>query len=241
MVRLWASIPTLWDSAGQFVLDMAKGPGKAGSAEKKPSPGGLGHSSVCATKGCRYASAEAADGHSPFRPPGQLAKREQPGTGNDEESRSVSIPAAGKADVQVGVNEVGASSLDPRNVKKMGQCTSKKKKSQEENNKVKSIPPGSPLEQLLAKWDSVETTKRLDQVKMVVFCTEVWPKLKLPGEWPWFGTHDEWMCYQLNQYLRTQEDPKIASEYANKKSTGILGTTQEREALKAENQSGIQD
>ncbi|RMB96501.1 hypothetical protein DUI87_27034 [Hirundo rustica rustica] len=34
-------------------------------------------------------------------------------------------------------------------------------------------------------------------------------KLKLPGEWPWFGTHDEWMCYQLNQYLRTQEDPDI--------------------------------
>ncbi|RMC18262.1 hypothetical protein DUI87_04144 [Hirundo rustica rustica] len=25
----------------------------------------------------------------------------------------------------------------------------------------------------------------------------------------WFGTHDEWMCYQLNQYLRTQEDPDV--------------------------------
>ncbi|RMB97445.1 hypothetical protein DUI87_26056 [Hirundo rustica rustica] len=39
------------------------------------------------------------DGRSLFRPPGQLAKREQPGTGNDEEHRRVSIPAAGKGDV----------------------------------------------------------------------------------------------------------------------------------------------
>ncbi|RMB96421.1 hypothetical protein DUI87_27096 [Hirundo rustica rustica] len=43
------------------------------------------------------------DGHSPFGPPGQLAKREQPGTGNEEERRRVSIPAAGKGDVRVGV------------------------------------------------------------------------------------------------------------------------------------------
>ncbi|RMB97374.1 hypothetical protein DUI87_26102 [Hirundo rustica rustica] len=43
------------------------------------------------------------DGRSPFGPPGQLAKREQPGTGNEEERRRVSIPAAGKGDVQVGV------------------------------------------------------------------------------------------------------------------------------------------
>ncbi|RMB87994.1 hypothetical protein DUI87_35631 [Hirundo rustica rustica] len=34
------------------------------------------------------------DGRLPFRPPGQLAKREQPGTGNEEERRRVSIPAA---------------------------------------------------------------------------------------------------------------------------------------------------
>ncbi|RMC02609.1 hypothetical protein DUI87_20764 [Hirundo rustica rustica] len=36
------------------------------------------------------------DGRSLFGPPGQLAKREQPGTGNEEERRWVSIPAAGK-------------------------------------------------------------------------------------------------------------------------------------------------
>ncbi|RMC02475.1 hypothetical protein DUI87_20869 [Hirundo rustica rustica] len=36
------------------------------------------------------------DGLSLFGPPGQLAKREQPGTGNEEERRRVSIPAAGK-------------------------------------------------------------------------------------------------------------------------------------------------
>ncbi|RMC10988.1 hypothetical protein DUI87_12180 [Hirundo rustica rustica] len=39
------------------------------------------------------------DGRSLFGPPGQLAKREQPGTGNEEERRRVSIPAAGKGDV----------------------------------------------------------------------------------------------------------------------------------------------
>ncbi|RMB88783.1 hypothetical protein DUI87_34873 [Hirundo rustica rustica] len=35
------------------------------------------------------------DSRSLFGPPGQLAKREQPGTGNEEERRRVSIPAAG--------------------------------------------------------------------------------------------------------------------------------------------------
>ncbi|RMB89091.1 hypothetical protein DUI87_34549 [Hirundo rustica rustica] len=39
------------------------------------------------------------DGRSLFGPPGQLAKREQPGTSNEEERRRVSIPAAGKGDV----------------------------------------------------------------------------------------------------------------------------------------------
>ncbi|RMC16886.1 hypothetical protein DUI87_06140 [Hirundo rustica rustica] len=43
------------------------------------------------------------DGHSLFGPLGQLAKREQPGTGNEEQRRRVSIPAAGKGDVRVGV------------------------------------------------------------------------------------------------------------------------------------------
>ncbi|RMC16817.1 hypothetical protein DUI87_06070 [Hirundo rustica rustica] len=43
------------------------------------------------------------DGRSLFGPPGQLAKREQPGTSNEEERRRVSIPAAGKGDVRVGV------------------------------------------------------------------------------------------------------------------------------------------
>ncbi|RMC05575.1 hypothetical protein DUI87_17660 [Hirundo rustica rustica] len=43
------------------------------------------------------------DGRSLFGPPGQLAKREQPGTGNEEERRRVSIPVAGKGDVRMGV------------------------------------------------------------------------------------------------------------------------------------------
>ncbi|XP_058280136.1 uncharacterized protein LOC131378769 [Hirundo rustica] len=44
----------------------------------------------------------------------RLAKREQPGTSNDEECWRVSIPAVGKGGVRVGVNEAGASSSDPR-------------------------------------------------------------------------------------------------------------------------------
>ncbi|RMB91547.1 hypothetical protein DUI87_32126 [Hirundo rustica rustica] len=43
------------------------------------------------------------DGRSPFRPPGLLAKREQPGTGNEEECWRASIPVVGKGDVRVGV------------------------------------------------------------------------------------------------------------------------------------------
>ncbi|RMB97737.1 hypothetical protein DUI87_25736 [Hirundo rustica rustica] len=43
------------------------------------------------------------DGRSLFGPPGQLAKQEQPGTGNEEERRRVSIPATGKGDVRMGV------------------------------------------------------------------------------------------------------------------------------------------
>ncbi|RMC03747.1 hypothetical protein DUI87_19499 [Hirundo rustica rustica] len=43
------------------------------------------------------------DGCSLFGPPGQLPKREQPGTSNEEERWRVSIPVAGKGDVRVGV------------------------------------------------------------------------------------------------------------------------------------------
>ncbi|RMC01831.1 hypothetical protein DUI87_21639 [Hirundo rustica rustica] len=45
------------------------------------------------------------DGRSLFGPPGQLAKREQPGTSNEEERRRVSIPAAGKGGVRVVVSK----------------------------------------------------------------------------------------------------------------------------------------
>ncbi|RMB90771.1 hypothetical protein DUI87_32837 [Hirundo rustica rustica] len=45
------------------------------------------------------------NGRSPFGPPGQLVKREQPGTSNEEERRRVSILAAGKGDVRVGASK----------------------------------------------------------------------------------------------------------------------------------------
>ncbi|RMB92793.1 hypothetical protein DUI87_30843 [Hirundo rustica rustica] len=61
------------------------------------------------------------------------------------------------------------------------------------------------LRQALPYLESPQEPLREAAIRFI----EVWPKLKLPGEWPWFGTHDEWMCYQLNQYLRTQEDPDV--------------------------------
>ncbi|XP_064263155.1 uncharacterized protein LOC135293077 [Passer domesticus] len=91
----------------------------------------------------------------------------------------------------------------------MGQCVSKTGIPFKGKKKIKSIPLDSPLGQLLDHWDSQEATKTLDQVRMIYYCTEIWPKLKLQGRWPWYGTHDPWMCSQLNQFLRTQENPDI--------------------------------
>lgn len=51
-------------------------------------------------------------------------------------------------------------------------------------------------------------TKDLDKVEMIHFC-EVWPELDLQGEWQWIGTQDLWMCRQLNEYLRAQEDSDL--------------------------------
>lgn len=84
---------------------------------------------------------------------------------------------------------------------------SKQKNSGEkEEKKVKNIPPDSPLGQMLEQWEINESTKDLNKVKMIHYCIEVWPTLDLPGEWPWCGTRDPWMCSQLNQYLTTRGD-----------------------------------
>uniref|UniRef100_A0A8C0ZAH2 Core shell protein Gag P30 domain-containing protein n=1 Tax=Cyanistes caeruleus TaxID=156563 RepID=A0A8C0ZAH2_CYACU len=39
---------------------------------------------------------------------------------------------------------------------------------------------------------------------MIHYCIEVWPKLEMKGQWPWYGTKDPWMCSQLYQYLKTR-------------------------------------
>lgn len=60
----------LWDRAGQAVLDMAKGPGRAGSAQEKPRLGALGHGSISATKGWEETTCAEALG-----PPGTAPAR----------------------------------------------------------------------------------------------------------------------------------------------------------------------
>uniref|UniRef100_A0A8C3N6L4 Uncharacterized protein n=1 Tax=Geospiza parvula TaxID=87175 RepID=A0A8C3N6L4_GEOPR len=70
----------------------------------------------------------------------------------------------------------------------MGGCNSKKT-----GKRLRNIPPNSPLGELLEKWDSIDSTKGLDKVKMVHYCVEVWPELEVQGRWPWCGTRDKWM------------------------------------------------
>uniref|UniRef100_A0A8C9NHL8 CCHC-type domain-containing protein n=1 Tax=Serinus canaria TaxID=9135 RepID=A0A8C9NHL8_SERCA len=77
----------------------------------------------------------------------------------------------------------------------MGQCVSKRGNPLKGKKKVRSIP--------------LDTTKTLDQVKMIHYCTEIWPKFKLQGKRPWYGTYDPWICSQLNHYLRTRENPDV--------------------------------
>lgn len=87
----------------------------------------------------------------------------------------------------------------------MGGCYSKgtrPSKIKRKGKRIKNIPPNSPLGKLLERWDSVEATERSDKIRMIHYCLEVWPKLGIQGGWPWCGTKDEWMCEQLNQYLR---------------------------------------
>ncbi|XP_033373427.1 uncharacterized protein LOC117245066 [Parus major] len=86
----------------------------------------------------------------------------------------------------------------------MGGCVSKKM-STKRDKRAKNIPPNSPLEKLLDKWDDWEVTKELDKIKMIHFCVEVWPNLNLPERWPWVGTQDLWMCRQLNEHLKAQD------------------------------------
>ncbi|XP_063260830.1 uncharacterized protein LOC134554255 [Prinia subflava] len=88
----------------------------------------------------------------------------------------------------------------------MGACVSGKKNREEHReHEPRSIPPGSPLGQLLDKWKSCEDLKELDKRKMVNYCMEVWPTLDLIGGWPWCGTRDRWMCTQLRQHLESQK------------------------------------
>lgn len=67
----------------------------------------------------------------------------------------------------------------------IGQRSGKRNK-----NREKTIPPDSPLGQMLANWEEQEKTKELDKVKIIYFCMVVWPKLDLKGIpllCPWRG------------------------------------------------------
>lgn len=83
----------------------------------------------------------------------------------------------------------------------MGGCNSKKT-----GKRLRNIPPGSPLGELLEKWDLIEDTKGLDKIKMIHYCVEVWPELEMQGGWPWCGTRDKWICQQLSNYLTARGD-----------------------------------
>lgn len=75
-----------------------------------------------------------------------------------------------------------------------------------EENRVKNIPPESPLGRMLELWESDDKTRDLSTIKMIHYCVEVWPTLDLMNQWPWCGTRDLWMCTQLYQYLKSQEN-----------------------------------
>uniref|UniRef100_A0A8C3R9B7 CCHC-type domain-containing protein n=1 Tax=Cyanoderma ruficeps TaxID=181631 RepID=A0A8C3R9B7_9PASS len=72
-----------------------------------------------------------------------------------------------------------------------------KKGEVEESNKIKNIPPESPLGRMLESWESNDKTKDLSKIKMIHYCIEVWSTLKLSNQWPWCGTRDTWIPPQL--------------------------------------------
>lgn len=62
----------------------------------------------------------------------------------------------------------------------------KGKKKGKKSNKVKDIPPHSPLGKLLENWDKDDRRKGLDWIKMVRYGVEEWP-LEVIQEGPYIG------------------------------------------------------
>lgn len=90
----------------------------------------------------------------------------------------------------------------------MGQGHSRQRGRSKEKNK--NVPPGSPLGDILDDWNRWETTKKFDQVRMIFYCAEHWPKRKLQQKslkWPWYGSRDKWLCKLLYQQVCNQENP----------------------------------
>ncbi|RMB89513.1 hypothetical protein DUI87_34098 [Hirundo rustica rustica] len=127
------------------------------------------------------------DGRSPFGPPGQLAKREQPGTGNEEEGRRVSILAAGKGDVRVGVSKdyLEGEEVTRKYLKTIGQTL--------ENLRKKGyLPQTSPLDAnvhninpgdwvLIKTWTNTPLTPKFEGPYQVLLTTHTAVRTKEKG------------------------------------------------------------
>lgn len=95
----------------------------------------------------------------------------------------------------------------------MGQSVGKETKRQGEKGKknVSSIPPDSPLAELLVKWNDMESWKELEKPKMIYYCLNVWPNEKIidgPVYWPCYGTKEKWIIEALYKVVeaRTEAD-----------------------------------
>lgn len=84
----------------------------------------------------------------------------------------------------------------------MGQCAGKNSwKSKKEKNKIKGIPPNSPLGEMLELWDTGDNLKKLDKIKMIKYSVEIWSKERIqegPVYWSWYGSKEKWLCVALN-------------------------------------------
>ncbi|XP_060539601.1 uncharacterized protein LOC117656147 isoform X3 [Pantherophis guttatus] len=89
------------------------------------------------------------------------------------------------------------------------------KRSENTNNEIPSIPPISPLGELLTQWteDWLKVyTKQLDKVAMINYCTRVWPKfilIKPNYRWSKFGESDP---YWINALKKVLEGKKLISQ-----------------------------
>uniref|UniRef100_A0A8C0U3Q6 Core shell protein Gag P30 domain-containing protein n=1 Tax=Cyanistes caeruleus TaxID=156563 RepID=A0A8C0U3Q6_CYACU len=91
----------------------------------------------------------------------------------------------------------------------MGQCVGKSGNKKNRKEKMpREIPPNSPLGKMLRKWEKEERLNELDKVKMIKYCTEIWPKESIsegPVFWPWYGSGERWLCLALIKHVSLRE------------------------------------